>query len=169
MDDFLALFHGISGWSLGWVLAAFLFALTFESWPHLRYSYWQWRIDRLLGREEVHPDDIRDLHWRQNEKPEPFDFLRVLYASFQMSLQLALPVILVDVVSADDLSLAPAAVAAVLLFSQNKERAQEDEGGEEPVEPGPTVYPREAKIGFAFALLVSTGLFLYISQVMQPG
>lgn len=82
MGEFLALFDEISGWSWGWLLAAFLFALTVESWPHIKYSYWQWRIDRLLRREEgAHPDEIRDLQWHQNE-PEPFNILRVLSASF---------------------------------------------------------------------------------------
>ena len=167
MGEFLTLFDGISGWSWGWLLAAFIFALTLESWPHIRYSYWQWRIDRLLRREGgAHPEELRDLQWHQNEEPERFDILRVLSVSFQMTLQLALPVVLVDVVSADDLALAPAAVAAAVLFAQNRGRIGEEE--QEGEAPGPTVYPCEAKIGLAFALVVSVGLLFYITQVMQP-
>ncbi|NNC51744.1 MAG: hypothetical protein HKO08_01735 [Erythrobacter sp.] len=83
-----------------------------------------------------------------------------------MALQLALPVVLIDVVSADDLVLAPAAVAAAILFAQNRGRMGELD--EAPDKPGPTVYPREAKIGFAVAVLFSAGLIFYITQVVQP-
>ncbi len=166
MGELLDLFDSISGWSWGWFLAAFLFALTLESWPHLRYAYWQWRIDRLFRiSDEVHLDELRHLQWNQNEEPEPFDFFRVLSVSIQSALQLALPVILVDTVSADDLALAPAAVAAALFFANGRNptgQAKEEQGER----TGP-IFPREAKIGFAVAVVFSVGLFLFLTQVMQ--
>ena len=169
MGDFLAIFDSISGWSWGWIAASLVLAFVIESWPHLRHSYWQWRIDRLLRREgEVHLDELRDLQWRQGEEPGQFDVLRVLSASAQMALQLAVPVVFVDAVSADDLALAPAAVAAAFFFARGRGdiREQEEDAREEP---GPNIYPREAKIGLAVAIVLSLGLVLYITQVMHPG
>ena len=168
MGEIPAIFDDISGWSWGWIAASFMLALMMESWPHLKYAYWQWRIDRLLRREvEVHLDDLRDMQWRQGEDPGRFDVLRVLSASAQMALQLAVPVVFVDAVSAEDLALAPAAVAAAVFFARGRGFIGDEE--DERDDPGPPIYPREAKIGFVVAILVSIGLVFYITEVMQPG
>ena len=42
MDTFLAAldrFEQFSGWSIGWFIGLFLFALVIESWPHIRYHF----------------------------------------------------------------------------------------------------------------------------------
>ncbi|MBY6127552.1 hypothetical protein KUW15_02365 [Qipengyuania aquimaris] len=162
MEQVLDILEGISGWSWGWLVAAFLAALTIESWPHLTYRFWQWRIDRAFrDRGELLQEDLRELEWKQGARPEPFQIGRVLSVSLQSALQLFLPVVLVDTVAENDLVLLPAAIAAAAWFAQSRE--PEKDGEEDYSGPGGYDVPPEAKVGFlaAIAMLCVIALVVF--------
>lgn len=151
MGDLLGILDAVSGWSWGWLLVAFLAALTLESWPHLQYHFWQWRINRAFRqRGELFQDELRDYEWKQGEEPEAFNVGRVLAASLQSALQLFLPVVLADAVSDEDLILVPAASMAAAWFAQGRQAEEEDRAVDD--EPGGYDVPAEAKAGFVAAV-----------------
>lgn len=159
-------FDAVSGWSWVWLFTAFLASMVFESWPTIRYRFWQWRIDRALRqRGQLFEDELRDFRWKQGDPPRPFDFGNVLAVSLQTAVQLFLPVIFVDTVSDEDLLLVPAAAAAAAWVMQS--RQPRDETDEEWEGPGGYEVPREAKIGF-LAAIAMLGVIAIVVYAMRP-
>ena len=168
MGGFLAAldrFEQFSGWSIGWFIGLFLFALVIESWPHIRYRFWEWRIRRAArAAGGLHPDDLRDYGWKQGEPPGKFDPWRILQVTLVGTLQMIAPVLLADLATGDPLLMGPVAGLAAALFLKSRQQGDaetEDEGERE----GPHI-PDEAFWGFLLALAMAVVVFMIASLML---
>lgn len=165
MGDFLAAldkFEQFSGWSIGWFIGLFLFALVIESWPHIRYHFWAWRIRRAArATGGLHPDDLRNYGWKQGEAPKKFDPWRILQVTLVGTLQMIAPVLLADLATGDPLLMGPVAGLAAAWFLKSRQQQDAEAEGEDEDE-GPDI-PDEAIFGFMLALMMVVIVFMVAS------
>ncbi|QZD91029.1 hypothetical protein K3148_06500 [Qipengyuania aurantiaca] len=168
MEDLLAAldrFEKFSGWSIGWFIGLFFFALLIESWPHIRYRFCAWRIRRAArATSGLHPDEMRDYGWKQGEAPERFDSWRILQVTLVGTLQMIAPVLLADLATGDPLLMGPVAglAAAWFLKSRQKQDAEPEGDGERQ---GPHI-PDEAFWGFLLAMGMAGVVFMIASVLL---